>query len=121
MLKVYLAGPMRGYPDFNFPAFKAAAKYLRSIGHEVFSPAEKDEQDYGSVFHSPRGDNADIKGFSLRDALGKDHDYIARHAEAIALLPGWEYSDGALSEWSHARAHKHHFIYLRQEEYQHYE
>ena len=36
--KVYLAGPMRGLPRYNFDAFDRAAKYLREDGYAVFSP-----------------------------------------------------------------------------------
>ena len=37
---LYIAGPMRGYPDHNFPAFRAAAAALRRAGYGVVNPAE---------------------------------------------------------------------------------
>jgi hypothetical protein len=39
--RVYIAGPMRGIPEFNFPAFDAAARG-RAMGLEIISPAELD-------------------------------------------------------------------------------
>ena len=115
--KVYLAGPMRGYPEFNFPAFHAAARMLREAGHHVFSPAEKDIERHGKDISA---DNAtgDVKeatekhGFSLRDALHDDMVWICKHATAIALLPGWENSNGANAEHALAKALGLHFIYL---------
>jgi hypothetical protein len=92
---------MRGIPFFNFPAFHDAAKKLRANGHTVFNPAERDEAKHGTdIASSPVGDLADAnaKGFSLRDALGADTAWICAHADAIALLPGWEHSKGATAE-----------------------
>lgn len=101
-MKVYLSGPMRGIPDFNFPAFDAAAAYLRSHGHEVFNPAEKDREHdpIGKTWKSKTGDikAAESAGFDRRKAIRADLDYIIDHAEAIALLPGWEASKGAQAE-----------------------
>jgi Domain of unknown function (DUF4406) len=102
-MKVYLSGPMRGIPDFNFPAFDAAAAYLRSQGHEVFNPAEKDREHdpTGVSWKSPTGDitKAEATGvFDRRVAIRADLDYIIDHADAIALLPGWFKSKGANAE-----------------------
>lgn len=47
-MKVYVAGPMRGIPEFNFPAFNLAAKNLRADGHVVFNPAERDNERHGT-------------------------------------------------------------------------
>lgn len=101
---VYLAGPMRGIESFNFPAFHAAAKGLREQGWGVFNPAEMDESD-GFDFTGTTGDE-DLAslGFSLRNALGKDLDFITRRADAVAVLPGWEDSRGARAEVATARA-----------------
>lgn len=113
-MRIYLAGPMQGIKDFNFPAFHAAARVLRLQGnHTVFSPAEKDEEIYGKdSLKSDKGDIADTKGFSLREALKIDMTWICDHAEAIALLPGWENSKGANAEWALAKALGLQIIYL---------
>jgi len=39
-MRIYIAGPMTGLPEFNYPAFNAAAEYLRSLGHHVENPAD---------------------------------------------------------------------------------
>jgi hypothetical protein len=39
-LRLYLAGPMTGLPEFNYPAFHRAAKQLRAAGYDVVNPAE---------------------------------------------------------------------------------
>lgn len=107
-MKLYLAGPMRGVPQFNYPAFHAAAAKLRDQGHEVFNPAEKDIERHGEDFFAdnPTGDPAvaEAKGFSLREALGIDLAWICAEAEGIALLPGWYHSKGAQAEYRTAEA-----------------
>lgn len=100
-MKIYLAGPMRGYPNFNFPAFDYAAARLREQGHEVFSPADHDRDTDPRIENNPTGDAAIAEketGFTIRDALGADLAWICRFAEAVALLPGWEKSTGATAE-----------------------
>jgi hypothetical protein len=115
-MKIYLAGPMRGYANFNFPAFDFAAAKLRSYGHEVFSPAERDRNLHGTALeNNATGDEKEATakvGFSLRDALAADTDWIARSADAIALLPGWEKSKGAGAEYALAQALGHTVLIL---------
>lgn len=113
-MKIYLAGPMRGIPEFNFPAFHAAAKLLRYRGNEVFNPAERDEQEGFNPKEHPAGDmtKALEGGFSLRKALAADTEYICLHADAIAMLPGWEHSGGARAEHALACILRHTIIYL---------
>lgn len=107
-MKIYLAGPMRGYPFFNFPEFDRGAAALRKAGHEVFSPAERDRSAHGDIASdNAKGDEAEATekhGFSLREALAADMKFICEEADAIALLPGWENSKGALAERATANA-----------------
>jgi Domain of unknown function (DUF4406) len=108
-MKIYVAGPMRGIPEFNFPAFHAAAASLRSEGHEVFNPAERDIAHHGKDISkgNATGDEALAAaehGFNLREALKDDLEFICLHADAIALLPGWENSKGARAELHTAMA-----------------
>jgi hypothetical protein len=104
-VKVYLAGPMRGIAEFNFPAFHDATRKLRAAGYEVFSPAEHDVNN-GLNVTGMKGDNAELgpSGFDLRAALAADLDYICRVADAVVVLPGWARSKGAIAEVATARA-----------------
>ena len=101
-MKIYLAGPMRGKPNFNFPAFDFAAARLREQGYKVFSPADKDREEIGAeAFVNATGDEDELarkSAYTINDALAADTLYICREANAVALLPGWENSTGAQAE-----------------------
>lgn len=108
-MKIYVAGPMRGIPEFNFPAFNAAAEMLRQCGHEVFNPAERDNERHGKDISkgNATGDEhvaAAQHGFNLREALADDMAFITRDADAIYLLKGWQHSKGARAEKATAEA-----------------
>lgn len=79
--RVYLAGPMTGLPDFNYPAFHAAAARLRADGHHVENPAENP--------HPPCGSWQGYMRLAIAQLITCD---------TIALLPGWESSRGASIE-----------------------
>jgi hypothetical protein len=83
-MKLYLSGPMSGYPDYNRAAFEEAAGTLRSLGHEVVSPAE---EDHGI----PDGEWGH---YLARDVAI----LLTRGLDTIVLLPGWEDSKGAQVE-----------------------
>ena len=117
-MRIYLAGPMRGIAYFNFPAFYDAASKLREMGHDVFSPAECDNEYYRADISAGNltGDLDQAKreyGFDLREALLRDCSYLCLHAEAIALLPGWKTSKGASAEKALAEALGLDIIYLK--------
>lgn len=91
----YLAGPMRGIQEYNFPAFREATAWLRDHGWTVFSPAERDEQD-PDIDHEEN-----VAGWTG----GRGLDYFMAHdlkavceMEAVICLPGWERSQGARLE-----------------------
>ncbi len=114
-LKIYVAGPMTGIPHFNFPLFNKVTGTLRELGHEVFNPAERDIERHGGVdISNPSGDQnqaAKEHGFSLREALADDMEYICKTATAIMMLPGWEGSPGARAEHALAHCLKHKILY----------
>ena len=95
-MKLYLAGPMRGKPEFNFPMFNRVAAALRSAGYEVFNPAEK-----GLEKH------AEAQQESLkfrRDVFALDTAWICLQADGLALLANWHDSKGAVAEEALAQA-----------------
>lgn len=98
----YLAGPMRGHAEYNFPAFAAAATGLRAAGWEVVSPAEHDL----AAGFDPTGltgsEDLDELGFDLAAAVEWDVAQVCA-ADAVVVLPGWEQSTGATLEVRVAR------------------
>lgn len=113
-IKVYIAGPMRGIPEFNFPAFDKAAAFGRSLGYEIISPAELD-RDHGfnekgcSAKVNEQGHNAVVNLNFMRGAAWRDFLAIVGPnpetpgVDAVALLPGWENSKGANGELALAK------------------
>lgn len=82
--RIYLAGPMSGYPEHNFPAFNEAARVLRERGHSVFNPAENVE-----------GRTGEPRSFYMRLDIP-----ALLACDAVVLLPGWRNSRGAnLEVW----------------------
>lgn len=130
-MKLYLAGPMRGHDNFNFPAFWDAARVLRERGHEIVSPAEIDvEEGYCVVrcvadehprmeFYSPHKVDWEAYGCvpsveftnsyladrdaNLRRVFMRDFEEISK-VDGIVFLPGWETSTGANAELAFAKA-----------------
>ena len=80
-MKLYVAGPMTGYPELNFPAFHAAAATLRAAGHQVENPAE--------INADPTAEWTDCMFADLKALSACD---------GIVMLPGWEKSPGAQIE-----------------------
>ena len=79
--RVYVAGPMTGIPDFNYPAFNAVADQLRALGYEVENPA----------------DHGIVEGAQWADYMAYDLTRLGL-CGVIALLPDWEHSKGARLE-----------------------
>lgn len=104
-LHVYLAGPMTGIAEFNFPAFDAAASKLRDLGYVVFNPADNDRDKHG---FDPTGmtgsENVAEHGLDRRKVLADDLAWICAEADLVAVLPDWEIASGARAEVATARA-----------------
>lgn len=82
MSRIYLAGPMTGLPEFNYPAFHAEAARLRQLGYHVENPAEN---------NAPA--DTTWSGY-LRLALAQ-----LITCDSIAMLQGWDKSKGARLEY----------------------
>ncbi len=99
--RAYLAGPMTGIPQFNFPLFDAVAHDLRVAGWDIVSPAELDDPETrAAALASEDGNPGDsaLNGETWADFLARDVKLIADEVDAVILLPGWEASKGARLE-----------------------
>lgn len=88
-MKLYLAGPMSGLPDWNFPVFNELASKLRDLGHVVFNPAENVREDNhkGRAYYMKKDIHA-IIGSTV----------YSKPTDAVAVLRNWESSRGTRLE-----------------------
>lgn len=89
-LRLYVAGPMRGYAGLNKGAFDRTATSLRARGFSVVNPAEMDA-DYDEDWDDSR------KMEFMRDAMRRDCNAVC-DCDGVYLLYGWEQSRGARAE-----------------------
>jgi hypothetical protein len=92
----YIAGPMRGLPDFNYPLFAKVAETLRrDPALNVLNPAENFAGDQSLDF-------ADYMRQDLTQLMS---------ADVVMMLPGWQDSEGARLEYQVAKAVAKHVVF----------
>jgi len=103
---IYIAGPMRGYDDYNYPAFDRQSMILERQGWKVINPADMDRDDEKPI-NGPHqfnpDDNYEDHEF-MRNALKRDMVAICDECTAIYMMSNWEKSKGAKAEWALAKA-----------------
>jgi Domain of unknown function (DUF4406) len=107
--RIYIAGPMSGYPGFNFPAFNTAAAKFEADGWCVFNPADKEGEDLSDESFAT-GDHvqATKDGFDFRKGYTWGVNKVIE-ADAIYMMTGWEASAGARGEHAVAVATQKHY------------
>jgi hypothetical protein len=100
-MKIYIAGPMTGIKNWNFPAFFEAEKQINKLGYIAVNPAKND------------GETIEIALEAAGSVGNPNHNwsyYMRRDlphlldSDAVCLLPNWKNSKGATLEVEVARA-----------------
>lgn len=99
-MRIYIAGPMTGYPFHNFQAFFEAEAALFRLGqYQVVNPARSEG---GSDFLTA-WENHENANLTWEQHLRRDlRDMLT--CDAVVTLPNWAYSRGARLEVQTARA-----------------
>lgn len=94
----YIAGPMRGKPQMNWPAFFEAEKRIKAAGYEVINPARVEAELIGI---DPKLLSEQPKFLTNpKTCIQRDLNLIIdKNVTHIFMLDGWEYSDGAKVEF----------------------
>ncbi len=87
-LTYYVAGPMTGIPQYNYPAFEIATQELRSLALKVVSPHE---------VPWPEGHEG-MPVNELWTYMMRETKKLTEQAGGLILLRGWPASKGALIE-----------------------
>jgi len=94
-VKIYIAGPMTGYDQWNFPAFFEAERQLVKLGYEVINPAHNDGPNLELALES--AGTSERPNHSWAWYMKRDLPHVLE-VDAICVLPGWQKSKGASLE-----------------------
>lgn len=113
---VYIAGPMTGLPEWNFPEFDRVAEELREQGHTVVNPCDFDRERGFNPKTATEFSNEQIREAMVMEFAGckrLDEEYSLgglvfnsptwlglADCTDLVLLDGWENSKGAFAEAS---------------------
>mgnify|MGYP001158654316 FL=1 len=94
---IYIAGPMTGIEEYNFPAFDAASFKFKEQGFNVINPAALSRTHAAEL-------GIEIGELCVRECAMIDLVAVIGTASHMHMLKGWEYSRGAktehaLAEW----------------------
>jgi len=100
---IYVAGPMRGYDNWNYDAFNAAERMLESRGWRVINPANLDSnyEETAGMETTPEGFNPDKNKDEhavIRKIMKRDCDVVCDECDAVYMLKGYGDSKGAMTE-----------------------
>lgn len=87
--KIFIAGPMRGYPNYNFDKFDRIEKLLKDNGIECVNPGRISRK-----FKEVEVNN-DINVYNEMVRLQQE---AQKTCNAILLLDGWQWSEGVKLE-----------------------
>ena len=85
-MRMYIAGPMTGYKNYNIESFKKAQGLLEGRGYKVYNPADESEKVGFPIF-----------GEKLEKLLKHELAQLCT-CDGIYLLHGWQDSAGAKRE-----------------------
>lgn len=106
-MRLYIAGPMTGIKEFNYPEFLRAEEKLAAVGFQVFSPHRIDELFPIACGHSEirLGIRQLARVEGCEDCASRNWQWYMRKAvvmlagcDNMALLPRWQISRGAKVE-----------------------
>ena len=109
---IYIAGPMTGFPQFNFSEFDDARDRLSRLGYiTVYSPADQDRERLGKEIDWMPSHEDVVEGWNGFAIPDKEGDMVSRddlicegiswildNASSIYMLRHWEGSSGARAE-----------------------
>ena len=88
---VYIAGPMSGYEDYNFPAFFEVQRRWEKEGHLVFNPAAQPGE--REITQLPENQVKDMFPILIRRDIA-----LILQCDGLVTLDNWMKSRGALFE-----------------------